>query len=86
MTETTNESKLIKFSMLVPSVKEMEPMAISTSEAARLLGVSRPTIYKLIHRNDFPVFHVGTRTMISVEGLRKWVEKQTGAGDRQDMR
>lgn len=55
----------------------MEPLAVSAAEAARLLGVSKPTIYQYVGRADFPSFKLGTRTLISVDGLRAWVEKQS---------
>lgn len=54
----------------------MEPLAVSALEAARLLGVSKPTVYQIMNREDFPAFKVGTRTLISVEGLREWIRKQ----------
>ena len=57
---------------------KLEPLAVSAPEAARLLGVSRPTIYQLINRADFPAFKVGARTLISVAGLERWVEAQAG--------
>ena len=56
----------------------MEKIALSVTEAAQLLGVSRPTIYTLVHRADCPVFQAGHRTLISRVGLEKWVEKQAG--------
>ena len=37
-----------------------EKIAVSVSEAAQLLGLSRPTVYKLIHRGK----------------LEEWAEKQ----------
>ena len=55
---------------------KLEPLAVSAGEAARLLGVSRLTVYQLMGREDFPSFKVGTRTLISVEGLREWIRKQ----------
>ena len=55
---------------------KMEPMAISAPEAARLLGVSKPKVYELMHREDFPCFKLGGRTLISVDGLRAWVQNQ----------
>ena len=55
----------------------LEPLAVSAPEAARLLGVSKPTIYQYIGRADFPSFKLGNRTLISVDGLREWVKKQT---------
>ena len=53
-----------------------EPLALSVTEAAKLLGISRPTLYTLIHREDFPAFKLGGRTLISAEGLREWVRVQ----------
>lgn len=55
---------------------KLEPLAISPAECARLLGVSRPMVYNLINRDDFPSFKLGTRTIISVDGLRSWIAKQ----------
>ena len=54
----------------------MEPLAVSAAKAAELLGVSRPKIYELMKREDFPSFSLGGRTLISVAGLRTWVDKQ----------
>ena len=55
---------------------KLEPLVVSAPEAARLLGVSKPTIYQYIHQNDFPAFKLGRRTLISVDGLKEWVRKQ----------
>lgn len=54
----------------------MEPLAVSAAKAAELLGVSRPKVYELIKRDDFPSFSLGGRTLISVAGLREWVDQQ----------
>lgn len=56
---------------------KLEPLAVSAAEAARLLGVSRPTLYTLLNREDFPSFRVGSRVLVSVAGLQAWIEKQT---------
>lgn len=53
-----------------------ERLALSVTEAAALLGVSRPTVYELINREDFPSFRIGTRRVISRAGLERWVEAQ----------
>jgi excisionase family DNA binding protein len=55
----------------------MEPLAVSAAKAAELLGVSRPKVYELMGRDDFPSFKVGGRTLISVAGLRDWVDHQS---------
>ena len=55
---------------------KLEPLAVGAAEAARLLGVSKPTIYQYIGREGFPSFKLGNRTLISVYGLREWVKRQ----------
>ncbi len=57
----------------------MDKLAVGTTEAARLLGISRPTLYQLIGRTDFPSFRVGGRVLISVAGLQAWVDQQAAA-------
>lgn len=56
-----------------------ERLALSPQEAAELLGISRPTVYELMNRADFPSFPVGSRRLISTKGLREWVDKQVAA-------
>lgn len=58
---------------------KLTPLAVSATEAARLLGVSRPTIYQYIGRDDFPSFKLGNRVLVSVSGLQEWVERQAKA-------
>lgn len=58
----------------------MDKLAVGTTEAARLLGVSRPTLYQLLNRADFPSFRVGSRVLISVAGLQDWIDRQTKEG------
>ena len=60
--------------------KKMEPLAVSITEAARLLSVSRPKVYELMARSDFPSFRLGGKTLIYVDGLRAWVAKEAGKG------
>lgn len=57
----------------------MDKLAYSLSETARVLGVSRPTVYTLIKQPGFPVFQIGGRKLVSVEGLRDWVRNQAEA-------
>lgn len=59
---------------------KLSPLAVSAAEAARLLGVSRPTLYTLLNREDFPSFHVGNRVLVSVAGLQEWVRQQCATG------
>lgn len=58
-----------------------QKIAVSVTEAAQLLGLSRPTIYKLIRQGDFPVMRVGSRTLIHRGKLEDWASKQAEGGD-----
>lgn len=55
-------------------------LAYSPAETAESLGVSRPVVYTLMKRTDFPAFKVGSRTLVSVDGLRAWVQAQAEKG------
>ncbi|MDY5765478.1 MAG: helix-turn-helix domain-containing protein [Peptoniphilaceae bacterium] len=55
----------------------MDKLAYSLTETAQVLGVSRPTVYALIKKQGFPVFQIGGRKLVSVEGLKNWIRDQT---------
>ena len=64
------------------SKEKLEPIAVRASEAAKMLGVSRPKIYELAARDDFHgVFKFGGCTLFSVEAMREWVRMQCGQND-----
>lgn len=54
----------------------LEPLTVSPAECARILGISRPKVYDLINQGGFPSFKLGSRTLISVDGLRAWIAQQ----------
>lgn len=60
---------------------QLEPLAVSAVEAARLIGVSKTKVYELMGRSDFPAFKLGGRTLISVDGLRAWIKAQSEKGE-----
>lgn len=52
-------------------------MLLSISEAAAALGISRPTVYRLIHADDgFPIIRVGGRVLVPVRQLQEWLDEQ----------
>ncbi len=65
------------------AMRTVDRVTLSVTEAAAALGVSRPTVYTLLHKRGFPAFKVGGRTLISAEGLREWVASQAG-GEQSD--
>lgn len=63
-----NENKIIR-----------SPLTCSVEEAAKILGVSRSMAYQLVRSEGFPTVKIGRRLLVSVKGLERWVEAQTGA-------
>lgn len=63
-------------------MRTIDRVTLSVAETAAALGVSRPTVYTLLHKRGFPAFKVGGRTLVSAEGLREWVASQAGGGEQ----
>lgn len=60
---------------------ERERLALSVTEAAEALGISRPSVYQLIaQENGLPSFRCGRRRLIPVAALRAWIEAEAQAG------
>jgi len=63
----------------VQTMKEPEPnpMVITVTEAAKILGISRPSMYEITERQDFnALVRVGKRKLILFSRLTSWLEKQ----------
>lgn len=58
-----------------------DKLAFNVSEAARSLGVSRPTMYRLLDRPDFPKVRVGNRVIIPCRLFEEWLEREAGGGE-----
>ena len=57
----------------------MAELVYSVREAAEALGISRRSMYELLHREDFPAsLKIGGRRLISKELLAEWVRQQAG--------
>lgn len=56
--------------------------AVSPKEAARLLGVSRPMIYRLIDQGELESFNVGACRRILVDTLDAFIGRQVEASRR----
>ena len=64
----------------------MKKLTLSIQEVANVLGVSRPTVYKLAQMSDFPAFHLRGRVVISADGLERWVEVMSRKGVGSNIR
>lgn len=51
-------------------------LAYTVDEAAQALGVSRASVYNMIHMSGFPSMKLRGRRLISAELLAEWVRRQ----------
>jgi excisionase family DNA binding protein len=56
----------------------LPPMAVTVSEAARLLGVGKSFLYRELHagRITLPLLHMGKKTLIRVADLERFLAEQ----------
>jgi len=47
---------------------------MTVEDAARLLGVSRSTMYKGVHRKEVPSIRIGRRILIPTRALKRLLE------------
>ena len=57
---------------------EIKPLTYSVAEAAKVLGVSKQTMYDVCHVDDFPVIRIGRCIKIPIEAFHIWIENQAG--------
>ncbi len=55
-------------------------LMLSIEEVAEKLGLSRNYAYKLVSNGTLPSVQVGTRKLIPVDALNKWIEANTKGG------
>lgn len=53
---------------------------VSITEAARVLGTSRPTLSKLLSDADFPRHKAGGKTLVSLTQVRQFYEAHKAGG------
>ena len=56
-------------------------LLLSATEVSNLLGLSRPSVYQLMLRADFPMIRIGGRVLVPVDGLRVWLTQQVQNGE-----
>jgi excisionase family DNA binding protein len=54
---------------------EPEPLLVDAQAAARLLSLSRRTVWEMARRGELPSIKVHGRRLFSVERLRAWVRQ-----------
>jgi len=56
-----------------------EPLSYSVDGAARAIGVSKATIWRLVAAGSLKTFKLGARTLIRSDVLQGFIEKQSAA-------
>ena len=69
-------SELLTSTQLTPA-PHLEPLQVEVTEAARLLGYSRSTIYAMLRSGELPSTLHGSSRRIPVTALRAWIEAHT---------
>lgn len=54
----------------------MDELAYSINRTAKVLGVGRSTIYKLIKTGQIDVLKIGSRTLITTESITRLTQTQ----------
>lgn len=60
----------------------LPPLAYSPATAAKVAEVSRPTIYRWMKIDGFPVFRIGGCTRIPAEAFSRWLNEKAGQVER----
>ena len=63
-------------------MKNLDRLAYTPTEAAEVASVSRPTIYRWMKMDDFPVARIGGCTRIPAEAFKQWINQQAGVTAR----
>lgn len=66
-------------------IRLLDRITVNATEAAVLLGVSRPTIYTYFRMEGFPVCRIGGKVLVPVEGLKAWIAARTGTGETAEV-
>lgn len=60
--------------MKVKQSKELDPIAVSVQDTARMLGINDTrTVYKLIHNKDIKARKIGRLWRVSVKSLNEYM-------------
>lgn len=58
-----------------------EKLTYSVKEAADLIGISKPKMYELCHRTDFPAIFIGRAIRIPKAEFREFISREATRGE-----
>ena len=53
-----------------------EKRCYTVKELQEILGISRPTVYELLKRNEFRLIQIGPKYRISKKSFDDWLDKK----------
>lgn len=56
----------------------MEPIVLTVREAAEYMRISLPTMYEIVHRENFPKINVGRKIIIPRVEFLNWLRREAG--------
>ncbi len=57
------------------AVNEVEKRCYTVKEVQDILGISRPTVYELLKRNEFRWVQIGNKYRISKSSFDEWLDE-----------
>ncbi len=54
---------------------------LNAADLVKLTGLSRPVVYQLLHKKDFPTVKIGRRMLASRTAVEEYFERQAQGGD-----
>ena len=63
---------------LLYQTEKQLPVYMNADQIAAYLGVSRTSVYELMHTEGFPLLRVGRRIIVASKDLLNWIEENTG--------
>lgn len=65
--------------MMGEVVMAQEKRCYTVKELQEILGISRPTVYELLKKNEFRWIQIGTKYRISKKSFDEWLDKKMDA-------
>lgn len=56
---------------------------LTPQDVQKILGVSKPTVYRIIDSVDFPKIKFGRAIRIPPDAFQRWVEQKTGGASHE---
>jgi excisionase family DNA binding protein len=82
--ERDDADQMVRATSLLPEVEERDGILVCTvKEACRRTGLGRTRIYQAIGSGELRAMKCGQRTLIEIDGIRRWISSLPTVGRRQ---